>query len=333
MENVVRDKFWDVTKALLIFFVVLGHTLELNLNDRINLALYNTIYTFHMPLFIFLSGHFSKKYNDIFSFAKSLGRIFEAYLVFQFLSILVELFFYNKYPSIFSLFSPRWTVWYLLSLFWWKCMLQISVPLIEKNYKAALSVCVCIGLIVGFIPVDYPLSFQRTFSMLPYFVLGYYAKRKNIEIKKHLSNFLFGILVLFVFFVFFFIVNENQKTILWGVYSYKMVETCAYRLLWYIVAIFLSLCFLTCVNKIKCNNNLLLYIGRNTLFIYVFHTFFIRILKYIVSHLCLPDSIVFLIFYSTLIFFVVGLLSRIKVLRMSLNPVSSFLKRRNMQLQ
>ena len=53
MENVRSDKFWDVTKAVLIFTVVLGHTLEINLHNRINMASYNTIYTFHMPLFVF----------------------------------------------------------------------------------------------------------------------------------------------------------------------------------------------------------------------------------------------------------------------------------------
>lgn len=53
MENVGRDEFWDVTKALLIFTVVLGHTLEINVDNRISLACYNTIYTFHMPLIIF----------------------------------------------------------------------------------------------------------------------------------------------------------------------------------------------------------------------------------------------------------------------------------------
>lgn len=104
MENVGRDEFWDVTKALLIFTVVLGHTLEINLDNRINLALYNTIYTFHMPLFVFLSGYFSKKYNDISSFWSSSGKILETCLVFQILSIIIEYFFITYIFSSLYLF-------------------------------------------------------------------------------------------------------------------------------------------------------------------------------------------------------------------------------------
>ena len=325
MENVRRDKFWDVTKAVLIFTVVLGHTLEINLHNRINMASYNTIYTFHMPLFVFLSGYFSKKYNDISSFWRSSGKILETCLIFQLLSISIECFFYNKQFSLFALLRPRLAVWYLFSLFWWKCLLQISIPLIERNLKVALFVCVCVGLIAGFVPIGAPLSFQRTFSMLPYFILGYYAKSKGIEIKKHFPNFLGGIMGLFVFFIFFLILNKNLKSILYGLYPYRTIEFCLYRFVWYIIAILLSFCFLICVNRIKCNN-LLLYIGRNTLFIYVWHIFFIRILKYLVPHFELPNSFSFVLIYSVTIFVVVVLLSRIKVLKMLLNPITTLLR-------
>ena len=325
MGNVVRDKFWDVTKALLIFVVVLGHILEINLHNRINLALYNTIYTFHMPLFVFLSGYFSKKYNDISSFCKSSGKILETYLVFQIFSLLIESFSYKEQSTYSPFLIPRWTVWYLLSLFWWKCMLQIHIPLMERNKKISLVLCVCLGLLVGFIHVGHLLSFQRTFSMLPYFILGYYSKRKSIEITKYFPNLLFGILGLLTIFMIFFIVNENMREVFFGAVPYKTIETCAYRFVGYIVAILLSFCFLICVNKIKCND-LLLYIGRNTLFVYVYHTFFVRILKYIVPYFNLPDGISFILIYSVIIFFVVVLLSRLKVLKMLLNPITSLLK-------
>lgn len=271
----------------------------------------------------FLSGCFSKKYNDISSFWRSSGKILETCLIFQILSISIECFLDNKQFSISSFFCPQWAVWYLLSLFWWKCLLQIRIPLIERNWKVALFVCVCIGLIVGFVPIGSPLSFQRTFSMFPYFMLGYYAK--SIEIKKYLPNVFWGILGLLVFFAFYFILNEDFRNIIYGKSPYKAMETCVYRFVWYIMAILLSYCFLICVNKIRCND-LLLYIGRNTLFVYVYHTFCVRILKYIVPNYDLPDSIPFVLIYSMTIFFVVVLLSRIKVLKMLLNPITSLLR-------
>ena len=55
-----RDSYWDCLKFYLIFLVVLGHTLELSNNEgTVNRAVYNCIYLFHMPLFVFISGRFS----------------------------------------------------------------------------------------------------------------------------------------------------------------------------------------------------------------------------------------------------------------------------------
>ena len=59
-----RDLYWDSLKFVLIFLVVYGHTIETYSPDgSINRAIYNLIYVFHMPLFIFISGYFSKKYD------------------------------------------------------------------------------------------------------------------------------------------------------------------------------------------------------------------------------------------------------------------------------
>ena len=273
-----------------------------------------------------MSGYFSKKYNNISSYWRSSGKILETYLVFQILSISIECILNNKQFSFFSLFRPQWAVWYLLSLFWWKCLLQIRIPLIERNWKVVLFVCVCIGLIVGFVPIGSPLSFQRTFSMFPYFMLGYYAE--SIEIKIYSKCFL-GNIGIISFFAFYFFINEDFRNIIYGKSPYKTMETCVYRFVWYIMAILLSYCFLICVNKIRCND-LLLYIGRNTLFVYVYHTFCVRILKYIVPNYDLPDSIPFVLIYSVTIFFVVVLLSRIKVLKMLLNPITFLRKNKKL---
>ena len=53
---VKRDEFFDSLKFFLISIVILGHTLEISEKTRVVLALYNTIYSFHMPLFIGISG-------------------------------------------------------------------------------------------------------------------------------------------------------------------------------------------------------------------------------------------------------------------------------------
>ena len=53
----------DNLKAILIFLVVLGHLLISFTHDTCETAKYlsSFIYSFHMPLFIIISGYFSKK--------------------------------------------------------------------------------------------------------------------------------------------------------------------------------------------------------------------------------------------------------------------------------
>ena len=59
-----RIALWDNLKFLLIMLVVIGHFMELFLkqsNMYSSLSLF--IYTFHMPLFLFVSGLFHKNKN------------------------------------------------------------------------------------------------------------------------------------------------------------------------------------------------------------------------------------------------------------------------------
>ncbi|MBP3851842.1 MAG: acyltransferase family protein, partial [Erysipelotrichaceae bacterium] len=54
-----RDYYFDNLKAVLIFLVILGHFL-LPIETGPLCILKRWIYSFHMPLFIFVSGYFSK---------------------------------------------------------------------------------------------------------------------------------------------------------------------------------------------------------------------------------------------------------------------------------
>lgn len=53
----MRIRYIDVARGLGIFLVIIGH---LNTNE----ILHNTIYSFHMPFFFFLSGYLNKPSQD-----------------------------------------------------------------------------------------------------------------------------------------------------------------------------------------------------------------------------------------------------------------------------
>ncbi|MDY6092633.1 MAG: acyltransferase family protein, partial [Prevotella sp.] len=113
MATKTRDPFWDTLKAMLIVLVVLGHT-GTAMGDR----WLSVIYAFHMPLFIFISGYFSKKQ----SFSLLGGgnkRLIILFLVFNtaYLSLDVAL---GGSIGLHRLLSPAFALWYILSLIYWR---------------------------------------------------------------------------------------------------------------------------------------------------------------------------------------------------------------------
>ena len=63
-ENTTRVYFFDNLKYVLILLVILGHLFEIYYDkSHVMKAGFNFIYLFHMPLFIWISGYFSKKFK------------------------------------------------------------------------------------------------------------------------------------------------------------------------------------------------------------------------------------------------------------------------------
>ena len=54
-----REYRFDNAKFILILLVVFGHILE-HFQGRYVPGIYRTVYLFHMPMFIFISGYFAK---------------------------------------------------------------------------------------------------------------------------------------------------------------------------------------------------------------------------------------------------------------------------------
>lgn len=51
-----RNTQIDSLKFFLIFLVLVGHCLDIGLSSHYNSALFRFIYSFHMPVFVILSG-------------------------------------------------------------------------------------------------------------------------------------------------------------------------------------------------------------------------------------------------------------------------------------
>ena len=133
-----RNPFWDSLKVLLIFFVVYGHMIETCVeNSKLNQALYNTIYLFHMPLFVFVSGYFSHMKNKK-KYLTRMGTIFETYIVFQFIRCIKPMFTEGNMSLFPDILFPKGILWYLACLLLWRAIIVLFNEQRLKYYKTSI---------------------------------------------------------------------------------------------------------------------------------------------------------------------------------------------------
>ena len=83
-----RIEKWDNLKFFLILFVVVGHFCEYFIgNNAVARDIFVFIYSFHMPLFIFVSGLFSKKNIDEKRYEKMFSFVIVFFLINIFLFV------------------------------------------------------------------------------------------------------------------------------------------------------------------------------------------------------------------------------------------------------
>lgn len=115
-----RNTELDGCKFLLVCLVVIGHCIEpTRYVSSFSGHLYSCIYLFHMPLFVILSGYFTKEENTLLKLFKSSVGLLETYF---FVTIFIILFVTK---DISNLFSPALSTWYLLSLIYWRFLVYL----------------------------------------------------------------------------------------------------------------------------------------------------------------------------------------------------------------
>lgn len=174
--NPPRIALGDNARFVAIVLVVLGHALTKTVSETdTTFVLYVTIYLFHIPLFVFLSGYFSP------AEAPTVKRI-QGVVVYLLIPYLIFETIWSVIQSVqageilFNPLRPSWTLWFLLSLAAWRILLpylvMVPMPLVMSLVIAVSS---------GYWSVDQTLSLSRTLAFLPFFVLGWHAKQWGID--------------------------------------------------------------------------------------------------------------------------------------------------------
>ena len=177
-----RDRKWDFLRGLAIFLVLLGHTLQwFDPNWRQN-PLFEGIYSFHMPLFMFISGYFLRKNLDqvpFWEWQKQKAR--QLFLPSVVNSIVFSLLIYFIICQGWSNLKPIWyheALWYLNTLFAFFVVARIIAICRNSSVRVLLWILFySYTFFLNFYPIGMYLKF-----MLPFFLLGIsYRKLTNFK--------------------------------------------------------------------------------------------------------------------------------------------------------
>lgn len=287
MNTLNRDLSFDALKGILILFVVIGHSIAdcfYKIGDVSHNVVFNAIYLFHMPLFIFVSGYFANsmtKYTFPIVFRRKAKRLILPWVIWSSFSLLIwfssssfySLDFHTKDAfveigkNLYRTYAQY--IWFLPCVFVLTIMYYPILRCIHDGDRKYIFICVMIFLvwIVSVIfnknfPFNYIDYLQISRQALP-FGLGlfyFYCKdRLNNEYR-----------ILIVLLAVIGIIGGFNK---FGIYrcDFSMVEKIySGTLLTIIMFYILWVCWLQ-IKKVSIIRNLLCWCGQNSLGIYVIH--------------------------------------------------------------
>ena len=275
MELKERNYLLDNIKGLLIFLVVFGHSMEMY-KDKFPLAkaLYIFIYMFHMPVFVFVSGYFSK--NVAKARENAVSSLLIPFIIFNIPWSIAALFSAN--PKHFSFLTPGWALWYLFSMLIWRVFLPDIIRI-----KNVFIVSIIIGLLAGlFTEFGGLMSLSRTFVFLPYFLAGYFMKKeKLIGLKKYSKLPAIIILIGTIGLAIYIAVSKVMPPeFLWADRAYlhfyqSMWKAISIRAMLYLIGFLFIYVMINLMTSREC---FLSKIGKNTLPLYILHTYLVAII-------------------------------------------------------
>ncbi len=117
-----------------------------------------------MPAFILISGYFAKNFRKEGHYKKLIIKLLVPYVLFEvFYSLFISLIYDKKLD--FSMSTPYWLMWFLLSLFCWHIMLYF-ISKFQYSFAISLLIAVLAGYFDNF---DKEFSLLRTFTFFPFF--------------------------------------------------------------------------------------------------------------------------------------------------------------------
>ncbi len=301
-----RIEWIDISRGMGIYLVILGHLVV----SGTGLSIW--IFSFHMPLFFFLSGYLSKLGKDSFitSLKKIINRLIVPYFVFVGIGFLISLIipiwrpnnyrivlydiFYNVQPESLHV-GQLWFLFCLaivqfLFLFFLKMKIKKKLIIFILIFVFALISFFMEYLKIGFfidgIFYKLPWKFDSAMMGLSFFSAGYYIKNlqlisftNNFYKTKKINKVLIFFLLLEINVLFSLILNSGSSfdaSINLGANIYG-------NLFYFLVASWAGICCIIYIANLIKKNLILSHIGKNSLSIFASHSFFLYFYSYILS--------------------------------------------------
>lgn len=219
MEKNNRIKWIDVLKAIAIILVVLGHIYNNNF-------VYRFLYSFHLPVFMFVSGWLYKKQKIYENIKKKATTILIPYFIFGILEIIYFFFIESKFRGInvsviqcviglitgnYDFLGFNVHLWYLPFIFFVMIFYNVLYNLGGEKLARSISIILAITYIFVDLP-NLPFSINR-FDLIFYFSLGEFLnnKLKFNDILKQ-TNLLQQSIGLLVFLILTILMNYFKLT-------------------------------------------------------------------------------------------------------------------------
>lgn len=253
-----RIPYIDNIKCFAIICVMLGHALQYLEGDRLeNVYSFNFIYTFHMPLFMMVSGYF---------FSSSLRLSFGDFIKKKFTQLLLPGLTWSLAKYLIgggrNLIGIIDFYWFLKSVFFCYIITFIAIKVIKRE-KVAFCFLILISLLVNLDISTYMLNY-----MLPCFIFG-------SIINRHIHFFMNYKIVLLSISIFLYILmlpywefSEYHYLSIWqeGTMSLQREIQLLHRL---IIGLSGSLAIFLLFTYTNGNSRIVQIIGSSTLGLYV----------------------------------------------------------------
>ncbi|HEY8480578.1 MAG TPA: acyltransferase family protein [Spirillospora sp.] len=279
-----RDAFFDNAKFFTAVLVVVGHVWAEYGDSIAARAAYLVLYSFHMPVFVFIAGYFSRGFmRSTDKFRSIFPTLVVPYVIFILL-YRAQLILINDVDfRLNELFRPHFLMWFLVAMVFWR----LSVPL-WGHLRHPVAISVALSLVAGTWAFTADSTLSRTAGLLPIFVLGLTIDRRHVERLRRSWTRWAGLAVLaaalpvaYVWETGTIVPRADRGFVLWNEgyedMGFSALAGAGYRLVALFFAVFLGAAFLALIPR---GHSWYTRMGARSMYVYLLHGLIVKTFDY-----------------------------------------------------